>query len=55
MLVRHDQREVPDESAIAAALGQSRKNVEGVGVGREGGTEERSRLVERKNRVTCIR
>ena len=54
MLVSHDQRIVPDESAIAPALGQSRENVEGVGSGREGGTEERSRLVESKDLVACI-
>ena len=55
MLVSHDQRVVPDESAIAAALGQSRENVEGVSSGRECGTQERSRLVESKDRVACIR
>ena len=55
MLVSDDQRVVRDESAIAAALGQGRENVERVGSGRECGTEQRSGLVESKDRVARIR
>jgi DNA-binding transcriptional regulator YdaS (Cro superfamily) len=55
MLVGHNERVVTDESAIAAALGQSSENVERVGGGRECGAQERSGSIESKELMPRVR